>query len=347
MRSNDELKIHFVNVNHGDATIIEFPDYVPANTAHFAVIDFGAKKAVDRGLARDYLKSLVELRKDGDQGFEYVVEFACCTHPHDDHYGGLKRFMDDFAHETDPAKNHVRAFWDCGFRTNSVDYNDWLDDVIDNNHITFVRVGSGSEFEYGATRVIVLAPSVDLRNRFDTYGIGKNDASVVLRIKYRNSYVILAADAEYASWGKITEEFPRTRTIEFFSDALGLSERSDTADQLRCNLLKIAHHGSKHGTSLEYLERLQPRHVVIPAGSQTWYQNNLSNWLGKFPHPLITETLSVLEATVGNTINTHVSGEDGNMIFKYDGGWSPRTISKFSETPGSAAFDAALANNWA
>lgn len=84
MRANDELKIHFINVNHGDATLLEFPDYGAASTAHFAIVDFGAKKAVDRGLARDYLRALVDHRRDGDPGFDFVIEFACATHPHDE-----------------------------------------------------------------------------------------------------------------------------------------------------------------------------------------------------------------------------------------------------------------------
>jgi competence protein ComEC len=340
MLSNDDLKLHFVNVNHGDATIIEFPDHGEPDTASFAVVDFGAKKAVDRGLTRDYLQALIDLRRDGTDPFDYRIEFVCATHPHDDHYGGLKRFMQHFG---TAGQDKVRDFWDCGFRTNSIDYNDVLDEVIQNDRITFVRLGSGSEFEFDETRITVLAPSVDLRNRFDTFGVGKNDASIVLRVKFRNSYAILAADAEYASWGKITEEFPRTQTIDFFEDALGLSEREDTADQLKCNLLKMAHHGSKHGTSLEYLERLKPRHVVIPAGSQAWYGANLSNWANKFPHELVTKTLEVLDPT----IETHVTGVKGNLIFKYGGGFSPGQPAEFMDRPGTAGFAAALAVHWA
>ncbi|HEX9636281.1 MAG TPA: MBL fold metallo-hydrolase [Acidobacteriota bacterium] len=343
MRPNAELKLHFVNVNHGDCTIVEFPDHGAAHLAHLAVIDFGAKKAVDRGLARDYLRQLAELRRDGDPAFDFVIEFACVTHPHDDHYGGLTRFLDLFADPLDPVNNKIRAFWDCGFRTNAIDYNEGLSRVAQNAHIAFTRVGSGMEVELGGTRVTVLGPSVDLRNRFDTYGIGKNDASVVLKVKFGDAFAILAADAEYASWGKITEEFPRTQNINFFSDAIGLSERGETSDQLKCGLLKLSHHGSKHGSSLEYLERLKPRHVVIPAGSQPWYQANLSNWAGKFPHPLIRQTLQELDST----IDLRVTGETGNLIYKFTGNSStPREVAVIAARPDDPAFPAELAARW-
>lgn len=329
-------------MNHGDATILEFPDPGPEPVAHFAVVDFGAKLAADRGLVRDYLDALVELRRDGDPDFDFVVQFACVTHPHNDHYGGLTRFMSRFADASDAARNKIRSFWDCGFRTNSTAYNRVLEDIVANRNLTFQRVSAGSEFEFGGTRVTVLAPSVDLRNRFDTFGIGKNDASIVLRIKYGNGYAILAGDAEYASWGKITEEFPRTRHITFFQDALGLAEREDTSDQLRCNVLKLAHHGSKHGTSLEYLERLDPRFVVIPAGDAAWYGQNLPAWSGMFPHDLVRHTLTVLDPG----IQSYVTGQVGNVIFRYGGGWSPDSVETFLQRPGSAGFDAALLAAW-
>lgn len=312
MPPNNELKVHFVNVNHGDATILELPDR--RNMARFGVVDFGAKRGVDRGLARDYLQHLTALRTADGNPPDFGIDFACVTHPHNDHYGGLARFMTAFAPRVD-------AFWDCGFRTNSIEYNQVLTThIVANPSITFVRLGSGSEFDFGPVRIAVLAPSVDMRNRFDTFGVGKNDASIVLRIKLGNSYVILAADAEFATWGKLTEEFPRRSSIQFVDDALGMAERDDTAEQLRCNLFKMAHHGSKHGTSLEYLERLNPRHVVITAGSQPWYLANQANWANNFPHPLSRSTLDVLNPA----IDRRITGERGNLIYKYNGGWNPR-----------------------
>ena len=211
-----------------------------------------------------------------------------------------------------------------------------------NQNFIFTRVSSGSEFEFGDTRVIILAPSVDLRNRFDTFGVEKNDASIVLRIKYRNSYVIIAADAQYASWGKVTEEFPRHKAIKFNSDALGLAQRKETSDQLKCNLLRISHHGSKHGSSLEYLERLDPAYVIISAGSEAWYQANDLKWAGYFPHPLVKLMLKQLDPTM----TTLVTGEVGNIIVKYHGRWSPREVKTFNSYPRDPGFAQDLRLNW-
>jgi competence protein ComEC len=346
MPSNTDLNVHFVNVNHGDAVILELPDDAENKLARFGVIDFGAKKAEDRGLARDYLDALTQFRVDGVDVNDYSIEFVCCTHPHNDHYGGLTRFMDAFSDAANPADNKVRAFWDCGFRTNSPEYNGLLVDILDNQNLQFLRLGSGSEFRFGDVRIQVLAPSVDLRNRFDTYGIGKNDASIVLKLSLGNSHIILTGDAEFASWGKSTEEFPRQEGIDFYTDALGLAERGETADQLKCDLLKMAHHGSMHGTSLEYLERIRPNRLVITAGSDNWYATRLSNWRGKFPHPLIDKTIEVLEESTGDTVKRYVTGELGNLIFSYSGGWAPSGEAQFLDRPDEAGFQQTLEAEW-
>lgn len=144
---NDDLKLHFVNVNHGDCTILELPDLVLESgdrVVRLGIVDFGAKTGADRALARDYMRALVKLRQNGDNELDYRIEFACVTHPHDDHYGGLNRFMNAFADPDDEEANKVKRFWDCGFRTNAVTYNRALSAVASNPHVTFTRVAAGS-----------------------------------------------------------------------------------------------------------------------------------------------------------------------------------------------------------
>jgi beta-lactamase superfamily II metal-dependent hydrolase len=337
MRANNSLRFHFVNVNHGDAIIVEFPDYGNnASLARFAVVDFGAVTAADRNKLTSYLEHLVEVRRDGDNNFTYRIEFACVTHPH---YGGLTRFMRRFV--TGAEGNHLDMFWDCGFRTASTTYNRTLETIAGNDEITFVRMAAGAEFEFGAVRVTALGPSIDLRNRFDTYGVNKNNASVVLKFKFGNSTAILSGDAQFDSWAKIGEEFPRMSHITYQEDALGLAERQETSDQLRCGLLKVSHHGSKHGSSLEYLERVAPTRIVYTAGDQQWYQDNRPDWVNDFPHPLVVDIMDELQ-TSPQRFNT---GVNGNLIFSFTGGYVPQDVPVPGD-PETAAFRNALTNAW-
>jgi beta-lactamase superfamily II metal-dependent hydrolase len=332
MLRNSRLRIHFVNVNHGDAIIIELPE-LSDNIMRFGVVDFGAKAGSDLSTVTEYLKKLIELRQQGDTNVEFEVSFACCTHPHNDHYGGLTRFIREFA-SSNPVDNKVRQFWDCGFRVNATNYLNAIDSIAQNDLITFMRLSAGQEFEFGDVRIEVLAPSIDLRNRFDTYGVNKNNASIVLKISFNEAVVILGADAEFYSWAKIVEEFPRDNSITFFEDAVGFAEREEKWDQLRCHILKAAHHGSKNGNSFEYLMRMQPKHVVLTAGEDTWYRDNYPRWRYNFPHHVSTTIFDELNRLHPHT--KHLTGT-GHIVFKIT---SPRGIhsQQFNVNPTDPTF---------
>lgn len=335
MISNRYLRFHFLNVGHGDATIVEFPDFGSPATSRFGIVDFGTRKAPE--LVLDYLKELISIRADNNPA-SFCIEFACVTHPHEDHYGGLKRFLEEYADSDDSSKNRLNSFWDCGFRTTSSRYNNILRKLILNHNVSFMRLAAGAEFDFGKVHVTVLAPSIDLRNRFDTYGVDKNNASVVLKFRLGKSNVILAGDAEYESWGKISEEFPRTHRIQFVPDALGLAQRKETSDQLKCDLLRASHHGSMHGTDLRYIERIYPNRIIVSAGSQSWYEENKPSWKGLFPHPVTSMIIECLTKDVP----CKVTGEEGHIVVSYSGGVTPGSVEVITEMPGEQAFTSHL-----
>ena len=98
---NRDLRIHFVNVGHGDAIILEFPDFPGIQNqeedhAHFAVVDTGGTGEFKSRLA-GYLRGLTSVRNK-----KYHLDFVCITHPHEDHYGGLKQLLLEFEGR-DPA----------------------------------------------------------------------------------------------------------------------------------------------------------------------------------------------------------------------------------------------------
>lgn len=337
MLNNNDLKIHFINVDHGDATIIEFPDYGNPKIPHFAVVDLGPDDYPCFTYISDYMENLIKLRRNGDPELKYEIDFVCVTHPHSDHFGGLEEFMTRF-------EDNVLNFWDCGFRTTNDEYNRAIDGIGKNNNITFTRLSSGTEFEFGDVRIIVMAPSIDLRNRFDTYGVNRNDASIILRIYYKYSRILLTGDAQFNSWGKVAEEFPRMTTISFFKDAIGLAKRREVTEQLESNLIKLSHHGSKHGSSLEYLERVKPEYVVVSAASNDWYLNNKpANWLNGFPHQLVKDMVKLLKVDVDKM---YVTGDEGNVIFKYKGGKNPENQEAFNKRPNEPNFFNELKNTW-
>lgn len=299
MRHNNLLRIHVVNVGHGDSILVEFPDEVAnGRRPRFGLVDAGGEDANVRTKTLDYLLSFLEYRLEGSpssssNAADYAFEFICLTHPHADHLHGMMPVLEHFCANSHPMARRPRQFWDCGFRYNTTGYLMVLDFVSRHPEVQFIRVTSGAEFHYGEAQVLAVAPSIDMRNRYDTYGVDVNDASIVLRVSLGRGVALLAGDAHFDTWGKICEEFPRTKHLIYPHDSDGGADmrdpnRDDIAflnqeNQLNCQLLKVAHHGSKRGTSYEYIEKLSPTEFAISCDRDSEYQ---ANWRHKFPHPI-------------------------------------------------------------
>ena len=109
-----------------------------------------------------------------------------------------------------------------------------------------------------------------------------NNASIVIRIEYGNSRILLSGDAQFGGWAHM---------------------RLNHWDALRAEALKVSHHGSKHGNFLEALELVRPTYAIISAGTRDPQ---------KFPHKSTLEALWEVTskkkiyntADVGNVIIT-------------------------------------------
>ncbi|UCE36202.1 MAG: MBL fold metallo-hydrolase [Thermoplasmata archaeon] len=239
----ESLCVHVLNVGDGDSIVLQFPADVNGRRK-FALVDcYKSTKTID------YLKKL---------GVN-ELEFVCATHPHYDHIAGIPKVLDTF-------KGSIQEFWDSGFRHTSLTYDKIINKIKDDTNINFIRVTSGMERIINDVKVCVLAPSIYLRNRYDTYGVNINNASVVLKLEYKDpdavnpSVIILGGDAQFDSWAKVIEEFPHHEKTDNPEQKV---EWKKSFKPLNCNVLKVAHHGSKHGTALEYVEKLDPEYAIV------------------------------------------------------------------------------------
>lgn len=260
----DDLVIHFLNVGFGDNIVIQFPKDDNGNRKYGLVDCKNGTKTLD------YLGEL--MRNDNEQPTR--LAFICATHPHYDHISGISKVMN--------SQYCPHEFWDSGFRHNSQTYSHILEDVIAKN-IRMVRVSSGMEWYFHQVRITALSPSITLRNRYATYGIDMNNASIVLRIEHNRenvitmqskeyegdksaeaereagrSVVILTGDAEFDSWSHICQEFPM---VERTSTNKPLVKKM--VNYLSSAVVKVAHHGSMHSTPLDVYEKMGPHTAII------------------------------------------------------------------------------------
>jgi competence protein ComEC len=105
--------------------------------------------------------------------------------------------------------------------------------------VKVVRHWEGDEFTFGGTTVRVLFPPRDLPPGSKP----ENNDSMVLRVSYKESSVLLEGDAEKQVERRIAE-----------------------TEHPKASLLKVGHHGSANATTPELLRVAAPQFAVISVG---------------------------------------------------------------------------------
>ncbi|MBI1922683.1 MBL fold metallo-hydrolase [Candidatus Poribacteria bacterium] len=246
------FRIHFLDVGHGDSIVLQF------DNGKTYLIDH--HETVGKTSPRDYLVSTL-----GVQEIETVV----VTHPHADHFLGIRRILEALP---------IRQVWlSDPFRARP-SYQAFKRMLEMRKEIRVLFPRSGTSVAEGVDRIRVLAPPAHLlRGTHEDI----NNASLVLKVSITNSQqdtstsVILGADAEIASWYHILMEHGQA---------------------LQADVLKISHHGSQHGTDPEVIAAIRPRYSIVSVGKNA------------YGHP-DSQTLAVIEAhTSERVFRTDVDG---------------------------------------
>jgi competence protein ComEC len=151
--------------------------------------------------------------------------------------------------------------------------------LLTSNPIRIQGIKRDMEFKQGTVSIRVLAPE----DRRYTKRVA-NDDSLVLLLNYGTHKILLAGDAE-----KFTEQ--RLRELE---------------PSMNMSLLKVAHHGSKTSTSIEFLNHFRPSLAVISAGRNNWFGH---------PNPKVLWNLrkqhaSILRTDLEGTIRVYFEREE-------------------------------------
>lgn len=273
----NDLEIHFIDVGQGDAVLIKTPD------GRNIMIDAG----VDDGAVTE--KVINYLKDNGVKTIDYLI----ATHPDADHIGGFPAIFDKFKvkfvfrpyvksdnFKTDRLKDRFNPP-DANYSATDI-YADFVNSVKDERaEWVFINRDTDLSIDYGNGDVLTLdflTPSKSL-SELKYYDL--NDYSPLLKLSYANFSVMFTGDA--------------TKSVE--EEALAIySERI-----LDCDLLKVAHHGSKTSSSYDFIKAVSPNYAVISCG--------LNNDYG---HPDIEVTAVLLNFA----IKTYRTDKQGSIIFK-------------------------------
>ena len=192
-----------------------------------------------------------ELKKAGVT----VIDKLIITHPHADHLGGVSVLFKDFT---------VKAVYDNGLPATAKFYRDYLK-VIKNKKIPYKQLTAGE--------ILNLAPEVNfevlspLREYIESGAKNKqgkvdyNGSSIAGRLTFGNFAIMLTGDLETAGESQIVK---------------------NKAANLKCQVLKAGHHGSKTSSSDKFLRAIGADAVVISCGSGNDYGHPHQQALKRF-----------------------------------------------------------------
>ncbi len=245
-----KLTFAALNIGQGDALFIESPT--------------GVQVLFDGGPDRSLLRELRKVMPFYDRTLDMLV----VTNPDKDHFAG---FIDAL------GAYHIGAVLEPGTVGASTEY-PILEKAITEHHVPHLLARRGQTIDLGGGASIeILFPDRD------PFGMATNDGSIVAKLVYGNTSVMLTGDS--------------TSAIEHYLVALD-------GGRLKSDVLKVGHHGSRTSSSPEFVGTVAPALAVISDGV-----NN------KYGHPH-KETLDTL-AQFG--VEVHRTDLESTVILESDG----------------------------
>ncbi|MCB2285730.1 MBL fold metallo-hydrolase [Clostridium algidicarnis] len=164
---NSNLKVHYIDVEQGDSTLIQIDD-------KNILIDAGP------GIAKEKVVSY--LKEAGVSKLDYVI----ATHPHEDHIGNMADIIDSF---------EIGEFIAPKAISTTKSFENMIKSLKAKN-LQIKTPNAGDKISLGAAQLEIIAPNNNSYQYLNNY-------SIVTKLKYGNRSFIFTGDAESISEGEI------------------------------------------------------------------------------------------------------------------------------------------------
>lgn len=277
--ANGRLTIHFLDVGQGDCALVVFPH------GKTMLVDGGGELRFDRreqdGRGYEAEEGEKEFTDNAFSIGEAVVSrfiwslgrtrvnYVLATHAHADHIGGL----------SDVVRNLSVGQAIVGHAPTADPEYEQFAKAVNKYGIRLSAVSAGERFEIDGVSIEVLWPPPPAYGSQVTSG---NNDSVVLRLVYGALSILLAGDIEQAA-----------------EDSLVTS-----AADLRADVLKVPHHGSRTSSTEAFINAVSPRYAVISVGERSRFGH---------PHAIVVDRYLARDVKLLRT------GLDGMVTVETDG----------------------------
>lgn len=216
-----QLNVYYINVGQGDATYIELPN--------------GHNVLIDGGPSGEPVYKF--LKEKGVTTIDHLV----LTHPHSDHYRGLKKVFSSFDVKNfyDSKAENVDAKGDNNLRE--------LAAAEPNCRTHFPEAGNNLNWDSRVTVKVLNTCSEPVQLK---YNDDVNNCSIVLRLFYNGQGLLFTGDAEASIENAMMRVFK---------------------SGLESYALKVGHHGSRYSSTDQFLARVKPKVALISVGVDNVY----------------------------------------------------------------------------
>lgn len=216
-------------------------------------------------------------KSNGDTVLNYLkeekvekIDYLVGTHPHEDHIGGLIEVINQY----DIGKIYMP---DIVHTTKT--FENLLLAISNKGYKMNKAIAGDMILNEEALSLKILAPEKDYQSS------NLNNYSVVIKLDYKGNGFIFTGDAEKASEDTML----------------------NMAYDLKADVLKAGHHGSNTSTTDGFLDKVNPKYVVISAGTNNRYNHPDQDILDK----LKARNIQVFRTDLDGTI---VAESDGRNI---------------------------------
>lgn len=266
------LSVTFLDVGQGDSMLLTFPQ------GKMMLLDSGGKITFG---AREESEEQEEVFVEDRIGIAEAAVMPYLWHR------GIKRL--DLIAATHGDADHVEGFADItrSFEigqalraVSATDKPDLFDQTVASARLPLRRLKRGEVLEVEGARIEVLSPAGDETST----AMSDNNQSLVLRVRFGERSFLLTGDIEKAAEAGLLA----------------------AGEDLRADVLKVAHHGSRTSSTAEFLDQVKPRHAVISVSAQNPYGH---------PHAEVIERLrerqtDILQTSRCGAITISTDGKD-------------------------------------
>lgn len=187
------------------------------------------------------------------------IDIILLTHPHADHVAGLIEIL---------RRYDIGLVILSGADLKTDNYNQFLTAVRDNGaEVLIASAGDAVHFDKNA-ELDIISPDENSGGKvfngksegFGANGNDVNDTSIVGKLIYGDFSILFTGDATF----KI-----ENRLLVY-------------GDNLKSDILKVGHHGSKYSSSLSFLKAVSPKAAIVEVGAKNRYGHPSPATLSRF-----------------------------------------------------------------